>query len=132
MNAPNLESISAAKARIAEELRHLEEQEAQIRQDEISATHSEIIALLIKVGAELTAKQKVEITEALGVKGANRGVQKAKPKAEVVPKYWLPHTQETWSGRGRTPRSFLAWEGTSAHKEWKAKHPDERFPKYPG
>ena len=32
----------------------------------------------------------------------------------------------------RVPQTFLAWEGTVAHTEWKKHHPDERFPAYPG
>lgn len=47
---------------------------------------------------------------------------------EVAPKHWLSHTQETRRGA----RSFTAWEGTAAYKEWKARHPGEKFPKFPG
>jgi len=46
----------------------------------------------------------------------------------VKPKYELPHTGETWSGRGRTPKAFAAWEGSASYKEWKAKNPDLKFP----
>lgn len=57
----------------------------------------------------------------------------AKPAGEdLPPRFWLPYSGETWSGRGRPPKAFLAWEGTVAHTEWKKRHPDERFPKYPG
>ena len=48
-----------------------------------------------------------------------KAAKKAAPaKAEVQPKYWLPHSGETWSGRGRPPRAFTAWEGTA--KDMKA------------
>ncbi|HLL17473.1 MAG TPA: H-NS family nucleoid-associated regulatory protein, partial [Rubrivivax sp.] len=65
---------------------------------------------------------------------AGRAVQpkKAKTGKEVAPKYWLPHSQETWTGRGRPPKAFTAWEGTAAYREWKAAHPQEKFPKFPG
>ncbi|WP_425478049.1 H-NS family nucleoid-associated regulatory protein, partial [Xanthomonas cucurbitae] len=43
----------------------------------------------------------------------------------MAPKYWLPHTHETWIGRGRPPRALKAWEGTPAYKQWEASHPDE-------
>ena len=53
--------------------------------------------------------------------------------SKVAPKYRNPaNPSETWSGRGRTPRAFKACEGTSSYKEWKANHPDKRFPLYPG
>ncbi|MEG0185192.1 MAG: H-NS family nucleoid-associated regulatory protein [Stenotrophomonas sp.] len=50
----------------------------------------------------------------------------------LPPRFWLPHSGATWSGRGRVPQAFLAWEGTVAHTEWKKHHPDQRFPTYPG
>ncbi|QEO99506.1 histone-like nucleoid-structuring protein [Xanthomonas oryzae pv. oryzicola] len=70
--------------------------------------------------------------------GNPANVDVAKPKKvastrkEVVPKYWLPHNQETWSWRGRPPKAFTIWQGSASYKEWQAKHPDEKFPKYPG
>lgn len=76
-----------------------------------------------------SAKQRAEIVSLLGADVPKKagGVKK-----EVAPKYWLPHTGETWSGRGRTPRAFAAWEGTSAYTTWKASHPNEKFPAFPG
>lgn len=87
--------------------------------------------LLTQYGALFTAKQKAEIVTAVGASNPAKP-KKAVAGKEVAPKYWLPHTQETWTGRGRPPRAFTAWEGTAAYKEWKAKHPNEKFPKFPG
>ncbi|WP_312239178.1 H-NS family nucleoid-associated regulatory protein [Stenotrophomonas sp.] len=54
------------------------------------------------------------------------------PREDLPPRFWLPYSGETWTGRGRPPKAFIAWEGTVAHTEWKKHHPDERFPAYPG
>lgn len=131
MTTTALDSIASAKARLVDELRKLEEQEAAVRKDEAAAAYAKIVSLLSEFGSYFSAKQKAEIVVATGASAPGRGLRAAKSKADVQPKYWLPHTQETWSGRGRPPRSFSAWEGSAAHKEWKARHPDERFPKYP-
>ncbi|WP_058361396.1 H-NS family nucleoid-associated regulatory protein [Xanthomonas translucens] len=134
MSKNTLESITSAKAKLEEELRKLEEQEATLRQEQAAAALTEITSLLSQYGEHFTPKQKAELAVAIGASSRGRG-RKAAPaqvKKEVTPKYWLPHTQETWSGRGRTPLAFKAWEGTAAYKQWKASHPDEKFPKYPG
>jgi DNA-binding protein H-NS len=134
MRNPSLDSIVSAKAKIEEELRKLEEQEQALRQEQAAAAIAEITSLLSQYSEHFTPKQKAELAVAIGASSPGRG-RKAAPaqaKKEVAPKYWLPHTQETWSGRGRTPLAFKAWEGTAAYKQWKASHPDEKFPKYPG
>ncbi|UYK83747.1 H-NS histone family protein [Xanthomonas sacchari] len=134
MSKKTLESITSAKAKIEEELRKLEEQEAALRQEQAAAAFAEITSLLSQYGEHFTPKQKAELAVAIGASSPGRGRKAASSqvKKEVAPKYWLPHTQETWSGRGRTPLAFKAWEGTAAYKQWKANHPDEKFPKYPG
>lgn len=131
MSKPTLDSIAAAKAKLEDELRKLEQQEVQLRQQQATDAFSEIMNLLGQYSPHFNAKQRAEIVAAAGV-GSPTRVKKPAGGQEVAPKYWLPHTQETWSGRGRPPRSFTAWEGTAAYKEWKAKHPNEKFPKYPG
>lgn len=131
MNKPTLDSIASAKAKLAEELRQLEKQELEIRNEETNAAHARILELLSNFGAQFTDKQRSEIATAAGAKAASR-VKKAGAGKEVAPKYWLPHTGETWSGRGRPPKSFTAWVGTVSYREWKANRPDEKFPKYPG
>ncbi|MCC8445372.1 H-NS histone family protein [Xanthomonas translucens] len=131
MSKPTLDSIASAKARLSEELKKLEEEEAKLIEQEASNTFQQVSDLLSRFGQHFTAKQKADLAAQLGA-SVGRPKKAAGTRKEVAPKYWLPHTQETWSGRGRTPRAFAAYEGSAAYKEWKAKHPDEKFPKYPG
>ncbi|WP_334180603.1 H-NS family nucleoid-associated regulatory protein [Pseudoxanthomonas sp.] len=131
MSKPTLDTIAAAKAKLEEELRKLEQQEAQLRQQQAADAFGEVISLLGQYGQHFSAKQKAEVVAAVGA-GSQPRTKKELGTKEVAPKYWLPHTQETWAGRGRPPRAFTAWEGTAAYKEWKAKHPSEKFPKFPG
>ncbi len=131
MNKPTLDSIASAKAKLAEELRQLEQQESALRQEETAAAHARILELLSTFGSLFTDKQRAEIAAASGAKPAARA-KKAGSGKEVAPKYWLPHTGETWSGRGHPPKAFTAWVGTVSYREWKASRPDEKFPKYPG
>ena len=131
MTKPTLDSIATAKAKLEEELRKLEEQEVQLRQQQSADAYSEVMSLLTQYGALFTAKQKAEIVTAVGASSPAKP-RKAAVTKEVAPKYWLPHSGETWTGRGRPPRAFTAWEGTAAYKEWKARHPNEKFPKFPG
>lgn len=130
MNKPTLDSVLSAKAKLEEELRSLQEQEVQLRQQATADAFAEVLSLLVQHGPQFTMKQKSDIVAAVGAKEPAK--IKKPTVTEVAPKFWLPHTGETWSGRGRTPRAFAAYEGSAAHKEWKAKNPDQRFPKYPG
>ena len=128
---PTLDSIVSAKAKLAEELRQLERQEEDLRREQSAGAFSKVIELLNEFGSQFDTKQRAEIAALVAPK--RKAAKKAAPaKAEVQPKYWLPHSGETWSGRGRPPRAFTAWEGTASHREWKAKHPNEKFPKFPG
>lgn len=131
MSKQTLDSIATAKAKLEEELRKLEEQEVQLRQQQSTDAYNEVISLLSQYGSVFTAKQKAEIVTAVGGSSPGRA-KKSTASKEVAPKYWLPHSRETWTGRGRPPRAFTAWEGTAAYKEWKARHPNEKFPKFPG
>ncbi|WP_058359157.1 H-NS histone family protein [Xanthomonas translucens] len=122
MSKKTLESITSAKAKLEEELRKLEEQEKALRQEQAAAAITEITSLLSQYSDYFTPKQKAELAVAIGASSPGRGPKAASTQAkkEVAPKYWLPHTHETWSGRGRPPRAFTAWEGTAAYKQWKA------------
>ena len=131
MTKPTLDSLAAAKAKLEDELRKLEEQEVQLRLQQSADAFSEIMGLLQQYSSLFSAKQKTDIVTAVGASTPSRP-KKAAASKEVAPKYWLPHSGETWTGRGRAPRAFAAWEGTAAYKEWKAKHPNEKFPKFPG
>lgn len=128
---PTLDSIASAKAKLADEIRKLEKQEENLRKEQTGEAFSQLISLLHLFAPHFDSRQKAEI--AAHVVSRARPVKKEQTaKAAVEPKYWLPHTGETWTGRGRPPRAFTAWEGTVAHREWKANHPNEKFPKYPG
>jgi DNA-binding protein H-NS len=131
MTKPTLDSIASAKAKLADELRRLEEQEQALRKEQAADAFTQIISMLQLFGQSFDSRQRAEIASHV-VSGARTSKKAASTKAEVQPKYWLPHSGETWSGRGRPPRSFTAWEGTAAHREWKANHPNEKFPKFPG
>lgn len=131
MTTASLSALAAAKEKLAEEIRKLEEQEAQLRQQQSSEAYSEIVKLLNQYTEHFSAKQKSEIAALIGAAVA-KPKKAASTRKEVVPKYWLPHNQETWSGRGRPPKAFTIWQGSASYKEWKAKHPDEKFPAFPG
>ncbi|MBB3779200.1 MULTISPECIES: H-NS histone family protein [Xanthomonas] len=131
MTTASLSALAAAKEKLAEEIRKLEEQEAQLRQQQSSEAYSEIVKLLDQYTQHFSAKQKSEIAALIGA-DVVKPKKGASTRKEVAPKYWLPHNQETWSGRGRPPKAFTIWQGSASYKEWKAKHPDEKFPKYPG
>lgn len=88
---------------------------------------------------DFSPAQQRRIREAIGASARPTPPKQAKvpkapkaPKENLPPRFWLPFSGETWSGRGRPPAAFLAWEGTVAHTEWKKRHPGERFPTYPG
>lgn len=132
-NVLNLDTIAKAKAKLAEELRKLDEQEVHLRQQQATNAFAQVIALLQDFGVHFSTRQKAEIAAVIGEeKPKARKAVVADARREVAPKYWLPHSHETWTGRGRTPKAFAAWEGTAAYKEWKAKHPNEKFPAFPG
>ncbi|KGE52112.1 histone-like nucleoid-structuring protein [Xanthomonas axonopodis] len=122
-----LDSIAQAKAKLLDELQKLEEQEKTERASEASSAHATIVSLLEQFAGHFNTKQRNDIAAYLGTTAARKEVTKS-GRSEVKPKYELPHTGETWSGRGRTPKAFAAWEGSVSYKEWKAKNPDLKFP----
>ena len=107
MSKPTLDSIATAKAKLEEELRKLEEQESQLRQQQAADAFAEVLNLLGQYGQHFSAKQKAELVAAVGSSGPAKAKKEPGTK-EVAPKYWLPHTQETWSGRGKQPRWLAA------------------------
>ncbi|WP_093134584.1 H-NS family nucleoid-associated regulatory protein [Pseudoxanthomonas sp. GM95] len=130
-NTQHLADIAEAKAKLAEELRKLEEQEVALRGQQSVEAFEQITALLKDFAEHFSSKQKAEIAGFV-VSGAKPKKATGGSRQEVAAKYWLPHTGETWTGRGRPPRAFAAWEGTAAYTEWKKNHPDDKFPKFPG
>lgn len=125
----NLKAIAEAKAKLAQELQDLEQQETELRQKEAADAFDKIISLLQDYRSAFSAKQKSEIAAFITTEKPK--AKATSPKKEIPPKYWLPHSGETWSGRGRPPKAFTIWEGSSSYKEWKAKHPSEKFPAFP-
>jgi len=85
---------------------------------------------------DFSPAQQRKIRGSIGASATSKPPKRAKAaraqKEGLTPRFWLPFSGETWSGRGRPPGAFLAWEGTVAHTEWKKRHPDVRFPAYPG
>ena len=130
----DLDSIVAAKAKLAEQIKALEQEEAELRRQQINQAFDKVLALLNGFASQFSSKQKADIATFFGDEAvAKKQASKRKSsRQEVQPKYWLPHSGDTWSGRGRMPKAFAAWHGSASYKEWKAKHPDEKFPKYPG
>lgn len=94
------------------------------------------LLLLTSSYADFSPEQQRRIQAAVASAGSTSPAPRAKPakmpREALPPRFWLPHSGATWSGRGRIPGAFLAWEGTVAHTEWKKTHPDQRFPSYPG
>ncbi|WP_058834023.1 H-NS family nucleoid-associated regulatory protein [Luteimonas abyssi] len=131
-NSPTLDSIASARAKLEDELRKLETQESELRQQQAEGAFSQVMTLLEQYAEHFNGRQRSDIVAAVGGTTPSRKPAGNGVKREVPPKYWLPHSGDTWTGRGRTPRSFAAWQETSAYKEWKARHPDEKFPKFPG
>lgn len=85
---------------------------------------------------DFSPAQQRKIRESIGASATSKPPKRAKAaraqKEDLIPRFWLPFSGETWSGRGRPPKAFLAWEGTVALTEWKKRHPDVRFPAYAG
>ena len=54
MSKPTLDSIATAKAKLEEELRKLEEQEVQLRQQQSADAYSEVMSLLGQYGGSST------------------------------------------------------------------------------
>ncbi|MDM7574064.1 H-NS family nucleoid-associated regulatory protein [Xanthomonas fragariae] len=123
--------MTSAKARLIEELCKLEGQENKLRQDQAVEAFNEVVKLLGNFAKHFNTQQRSEIA-GFDIHGAAEPKRAAPSKKGGRPKYWLPHTQETWPGRGRTPKPFTIWQGSASYKEWKAKHPDEKFPAFPG
>jgi DNA-binding protein H-NS len=129
----SIKNINEAKAKLLAELQALEEQEIALLSEKASEAYDQVVELLTTFGSHLSRAQRNEITALAGGGVAQPKAKKSNLAGkEIAPKYWLPHTQETWTGRGRTPRAFAAWEGTAAYNDWKKTHPDEKFPAYPG
>lgn len=124
-----LSSIAKAKAKLLKDLQDLEKKEREQRMQESVAAHRNIISLIGQYGDVFSLKQREDILSLLG------GTLKPLPETrkwryDVKPKYQLPDTGQTWSGRGRPPKAFVDWESSPAYKDWKDKNPNLKFPLY--
>lgn len=68
-----------------------------------------------------------EVVEAATPAKAPRAKKQGRKLGPVAQKYQLP-TGETWSGRGRTPVVFAAWENGAEGKAWRKANDGEKFP----
>lgn len=132
-------SASTMKAALAAAVARSGKDEQALLRAATKEAYERVTLLLTASYADFSAEQQRRIRALVGSEGtasAASPVKRAKPAKpageDLPPRFWLPYSGETWSGRGRPPKAFLAWEGTVAHTEWKKRHPDERFPKYPG
>lgn len=95
--------------------------------------YERVTVLLTTSYADFSPEQQRRVLALVGNASSAKREKPAKAaKEDLPPRFWLPHSGATWSGRGRVPNAFLSWEGTVAHTEWKKTHPDQRFPSYPG
>ena len=62
----NLSSIAEAKAKLAEELRKIEEKETQLRQQQASNAFADVMTLLHDYAPHFSGKQKSEIAALIG------------------------------------------------------------------
>ena len=68
MSKPTLDSIATAKAKLEEELRNLERQEVQLRQQQAADAFAEVMNLVGQYNAHFSVKQKAEIVAAVGAR----------------------------------------------------------------
>lgn len=138
MNMENHVSLTSLQA-IDAEIRQLEAQKALLenRDTEVPAA----LAVLQRYAEVLTAAQRRQIAKLVEAEisaSAPRAPREGKAdgrrggkRGPVPPKYQLP-TGELWTGRGRTPTPFAAWEKSAEGKAWAKAHEGERFPAAPG
>jgi len=89
MTKPTLDSILTAKQKLQDEIQALEAQEAQLRQEQTSDAHAEILNLIAQYAKNFNAKQRAEISSSLDA-SSGQPRKSAGPKKAVAAKYWLP------------------------------------------
>ncbi|RLK56188.1 DNA-binding protein H-NS [Stenotrophomonas rhizophila] len=129
-------SASSMKASLAAAVARSGMDESALLRAATKEAFERALVLLTTSYADFSPEQQRRIQAAVDSAGSSSTATRAKPakipREALPPRFWLPHSGATWSGRGRIPGAFLAWEGTVAHTEWKKTHPDQRFPSYPG
>lgn len=94
------------------------------------------LAVLQMYAKVLTPAQRRQMAKLIGqavkVEGAGpdktaKAASKVRKLGKVAPKFRLPDGT-TWTGRGLTPKVFVAWLKSAEGKDWSAANPGERFP----
>lgn len=94
------------------------------------------IAVLQTYAAVLTAVQRRKIAslvdpevEAMAARTPRKVARplKGRKLGKVLPKYRLPSGEE-WSGRGLTPKAFVAWSKSVEGRSWIKANPGVKFP----
>ncbi|MEI2260036.1 H-NS histone family protein [Stenotrophomonas indicatrix] len=116
------------------EIKSLEAQKRLVEKRDVEVTRA--LEVIQRYAGVLTLAQRKQLASlagdaangqqssaADGVKGRAIGRKLGK----VPPKYRLP-TGETWTGRGLTPKVFVAWGSSTEGKAWRAANPATPFP----
>ncbi|WP_394540219.1 H-NS histone family protein [Lysobacter enzymogenes] len=128
MALTTLQSIDA-------EIKQLEAQKKLVEKRDFEVPKA--IEVLQRYARVLTPAQRRKLAKIfgseLGVETANVPARAARARkiGRVAPKYRLP-TGETWTGRGRTPVAFAAWEKGAEGKAWRKANEGARFPAIDG
>ncbi|QWP77533.1 H-NS histone family protein [Lysobacter sp. K5869] len=124
MALTTLQSIDA-------EIKQLEAQKKLVEKRDSEVPKA--IEVLQRYAKVLTPAQRRKLAKISGseldadaVKAPARA-SRARKIGKVAPKYRLP-TGETWTGRGRTPVAFVAWEKGAEGKAWRKANDGGRFP----
>lgn len=124
MALTTLQSINA-------EIRQLEAQKKLVAQRD--AEMPKALEVLQRFAKVLTPVQRRKIAKIIGetidtTPARTRGAaKKGRKRAKVAPKFRLP-TGEPWTGRGRPPVAFVAWEHSAEGKAWSRANDGARFP----
>lgn len=128
MSLTTIQSINAEIKLLEEQKKLVEKRDAEVPQ---------AVAVLQRYASVLTPAQRRKVAKILGDAVDTGAPAKASASADpkrprkkigrVLPKYRLP-TGETWTGRGRTPTAFVAWEKGAEGKAWRKANEGMRFP----
>ena len=103
MSKPTFDSIASAKAKLAEELKKLEAQEANLLEEEASHAFLQVSDLLSRFGQHFTAKQKADIATQLAVSSGGPGRpkkttgSKKRDRAEILASSHPGNVEWSWS-----------------------------------
>jgi DNA-binding protein H-NS len=122
-----LTEIQKKKQKLLAELQETEAEELKCLADDARSNFDDIHKKMTEFFPHFSEEQKAQLKaffpaeKVRKTRGPNKPKTEKSGKTQIVAKYQLP-TGETWSGRGRTPISFV---------EWKKANPDHDFPAFP-